>query len=665
MDDDLKKILSKTADTIRQLSFEGVEKANSGHPGLPMGCAEFGAYLYGVLMRHNPKNSHFLNRDRFFLSAGHGSMFLYSCLHLAGFDLPLEELKRFRQLHSKTPGHPEYRDTDGVEATTGPLGQGVGNAIGNALGYKLLEAKFNKPGHELFDPKIYCLAGDGCLMEGVSQEACSLAGHLNLNNLILIHDSNKITLDGPLDQSGSENTAERFQAYGWDVLEMDGNDLDSIHEVMSKLGEEQNRPIFITMHTIIGKGAPNKQGTHKAHGEPLGPEELAATKKALGLPDEAFYIPQAVKTYFEEHGRKCIELEEKWQAKFEAYRAKYPDEAKEFEAMAERKLPDDLEKQLEKLKIETPIAGRAASNAVLCHLGDVLPFLVGGSADLSGSDKTMMKQFPLVSPGHFEGRNIKYGIREFGMATAAAGLYLTGMFTPFIGTFLTFSDYMRNAIRLAALSRYQVIYQFTHDSIFLGEDGPTHQPVEHYAALRAMPRLHVFRPADPNEVKGAWLSALQYQGPSAIILTRQKLPENPGSKVPFKEGVGRGAYIVKKEASKPDFTLFATGSELSLAMDVARALEKLSKQVRVVSMPCWELFDLQDDDYKQKVLGGELGKRVSIEAGVAMGWARWIGPDGISISVDDFGLSAPLADLANEFGFTVEAILDRLLSSVS
>lgn len=663
MDEDFKKILGKTANTIRQLSFEAVQKANSGHPGLPMGCAELGAYLYGHLLRHNPKNPQWMNRDRMVLSAGHGSMWLYSCLHLAGFDVSLEDIKNFRQLHSKTPGHPEYGETPGVESTTGPLGQGVGNAVGQALGLKILETKFNQDEHQILSPKVYCLAGDGCLMEGVSNEASSFAGHLCLDNLVLIHDANKITLDGPLDQSSSEDVPARYRAYGFEVYEMDGNDLDSIDETFKKIHEEQTRPVFIDCKTVIGKGSPHKQGTYKAHGSPLGPEEIEETKKELGLPEEEFYIPQAVKTFFEEKLPKQAELENEWNKAFDAWHQAHPDLAKEFQAMHERVIPTNLEEMLNKVEFSEPISGRKASQALLQVLGKELPFLYGGSADLSGSDCTMMKDYPLIAQNDFKGRNIKYGIREFGMTTIASGLFQTHMFLPYVGTFFTFSDYLRNGLRLACLSKYHAIFQLTHDSVFLGEDGPTHQPVEHLAALRAVPNLHVMRPADAHEVKGAWLSALNYPYPTVIVLSRQNLPVLKETERPFAEGVGRGGYIIKKEKQKCDYALFATGSEVALALDVANALEKQGKDVRVVSLPCWELFDLQDEDYKRSVVCGDLGKRVSIEAGVSFGWHRFIGEKGIAISIDEFGLSAPMSDIANELGFTVDAILNRLLST--
>lgn len=660
LDEEDKKILAKIANTIRGLSMDAVQKANSGHPGLPMGCAEIGAYLYGHALNHYPKEPNWLGRDRLVLSAGHGSMWLYSCLHLAGFNLSLEDIKAFRQLHSITPGHPEVHETEGVEATTGPLGQGTGNAVGMALANKLLEARFDSEDFHPFSSKVFCLCSDGDMMEGISHEACALAGHLKLDNLIFVYDSNHICLDGPTAECFSEDVAKRFSAYGWDVHSVDGADFDQLHEVVSQLRENQTKPTMIVATTVIGKGSPNKAGTSKAHGSPLGEEEVAASKKNLGLPEEDFYVPKAVETYFEERLLEQKKLYEEWKEKERLWLKADSERAQTYQKMQEKKLPEDLEKQLWELEIKSPVAGRAASHSVLKLLGEQLPFLYGGSADLSGSDKTMMEAFPVVHPGQFGGRNIKFGVREFGMATIANGLFLSQMIVPFIGTFLTFSDYMRNAIRLACLSKLHVIYQFTHDSIFLGEDGPTHQPIEHYCALRAIPHLYVFRPADANEVRMSWLAALKRVGPSVIILTRQSLPLLEGTKVSYQEGVGRGGYIVKKEKNKPDFTLFATGSELSLALDVAEQLEVRGKDVRVVSMPCWELFDKQDPEYKSQVVEGDLGQRVSIEAGVDQGWHRYIGREGISICMEGFGLSAPAGMLKEEFGFNVDAILEQL-----
>lgn len=661
LDPELKQTLVRIANTIRGLSMDAVQKADSGHPGLPMGCAELGAYLYGYYLRQNPKNSKWLNRDRLILSAGHGSMWLYSCLHLSGYKISLDDIKHFRQLHSNTPGHPESYLTDGVETTTGPLGQGVGNAVGQALGLKLLAAKFNTEKQKLFTSKVFVLMGDGDVMEGISSEVSSLAGHLKLDNLVAIYDSNNVCLDGPLAECCSEDTKARYRAYGWDVFEIDGGDLDAIHEVFTRVRQHQERPTLIVAHTVIGRGAPNKAGTHKAHGAPLGPEEVKAAKDQLGIPQEEFYISQSVLNYFQHRLVQDAQEEEKWQQLFDVWGRENPEKHKEFEIMLHNRLPSDLEKCLWEISIKAPVASRKSSQDVVNVLADLLPQLYGGSADLSGSDMTMLKKFPLIGPGTFQGRNIKYGVREFGMATMATGLYQTGMIIPFIGTFLTFSDYMRNAIRLASMQRAHVIYQFTHDSIFLGEDGPTHQPIEHYAALRAIPHLHVIRPADSHEVRMAWIAALGYDGPTALLLSRQNLPDLEVTKVPYAEGVGRGAYIVRKEKSKPDFTLIATGSELSLALNVADSLEKMGKSVRVISFPCWGILEEQSSDYKESLFGGDIGRRVSIESGVDLGWHKYIGRDGIAICMERFGESAPAGVLAKEFGFTVEDILERIL----
>lgn len=662
LDADFKQILAKIANTIRGLSMDAVQKADSGHPGLPMGCAELGAYLFGYYMKYNPKDPKWVGRDYFVLSAGHGSMWLYSCLHLAGYKISLDDIKNFRQLHSNTPGHPESHMTEGVETTTGPLGQGVGNGIGMALGLKMLAAKFNSPSHKIFDNKVYVLMSDGDAMEGVASEASSLAGHLKLDNLVAIYDANNISLDGPLAQCCSEDVKARYRAYGWEVHEIDGNDFDSIHNVLSQIREhKQEKPIMILAHTIIGKGSPHKAGTNKAHGSPLGPDEVKASKEALGIPLEEFYIPQAVINFFQNKLSQDAQEEEKWKQVFEAWSRENPELLKEYETMLKNKLPKDLEQKLDQLKIQAPVSGRKASNDVINLLADMLPQLYGGSADLSSSDMTMMKNYPIIAPGQFQGRNIKFGVREFGMGTIAVGLNKTGFIIPYVGTFLTFSDYMRNSIRLAALQGAHVIYQFTHDSIFLGEDGPTHQPIEHYMALRAIPKLQVIRPADTYEVRNSWIAALTYEGPTAIILTRQNLPDLPGTHVPYAEGMGRGAYIIRREKGKPDYTLVATGSELSLAVGVAEELEKLGKSVRVVSMPCWELFEKQNQSYKDSIFGGDIGKRVSIEAGVDLGWYKYIGRDGIAICMEGFGESAPASALAKEFGFTVEDVLARIL----
>lgn len=661
LDDATKQILTKVANTIRGLSMDAVQKADSGHPGLPMGCAEMGAYLYGYAMRYNPKNSHWPNRDLFILSAGHGSMLLYSCLHLSGFQVSLEDIKNFRQLHSKTPGHPESLETDGVETTTGPLGQGLGNGVGMALAYKICQEKFNTPEYKIFDNKVFVLVSDGCIMEGCTSEVSSIAGHLKLDNLIVLYDANQISLDGPLSDACSEDTKMRYQSYGWDVHEVNGHDLDALHRTLTAVRAHQTKPTIIIAHTIIGKGSPHKAGSAKAHGSPLGEDEVKATKVALGLPLEDFYIPQAVTDFFAKKIHDDMAQEEEWNKNFESWSRTYPEKRKEFDAMAQDSLPPDLEEKLNNLAIKGPTSGRKASQDVTNFLADFMPQIYSGSADLSSSDYTMLKKFPIVAPGNFKGRNIKFGVREFGMATIATGMRQTHMIVPYIGTFLTFSDYMRNAIRLAALMKRKVVYQFTHDSIFLGEDGPTHQPIEQLSSLRAIPNLHVFRPSGIHEVKMAWLGILRYHGPSCIILSRQNVADLPETVVPYEKGVGRGGYIVKKESAKAVFTLIATGSELPLAMEVAVELEKLGKPTRVVSMPCTELFDLQPEEYRSSVLGGDIGTRVSIEAASDMCWYKYIGLDGVAICMESFGASAPAGALAKEFGFTVDAILERLL----
>jgi transketolase len=657
------KELEKIATTIRVLSMDAIQKANSGHPGLPMGCAEIGAYLYGEFLRHNPKNPFWMNRDRFILSAGHGCMLLYSCLHLAGFDLSLDEIKNFRQFGSKTPGHPEYLHTDGVETTSGPLGQGIANAVGQALGMKMLAQEFNTEEFTIIDNKIVCLAGDGCLMEGVTNEAVSFAGHLSLDNLILIYDSNDITLDGPLSDSCSEDFTKKFEACGWDVFCVDGHSFEELSEVFSGLRKSQTKPCMIIAKTEIGKGSPNKAGSHSSHGAPLGTDEVLLTKKAIGASlEEDFFVPQSTKTFFSAKSREGDSLEEQWNDTFKKWSMKFPDKASVYQSMLDKKIPQNLEKLLSGLSLKTPIAGRAASHSVINFLAEHLPFLCGGSADLSCSDKTTLNNFSSITKDDFSGRNIKFGVREFAMSAIASGMVQTQMFLPFVGTFLTFSDYMRNAIRLAALMKLKVIYQFTHDSVFLGEDGPTHQPVEHLASLRSIPGLQVIRPADDHEVKMAWVASLNYQGPTAIILSRQALPELLATRVPIEQGLGRGAYVVFGKDEKVDITLVASGSELNLAFDTAEELQKLDKKVKVISMPCWEIFEKQPVDYQKQIFNESNGLCVSIEAGIDQGWHKYIGSQGLAICMESFGASAPIGALAREFGFTVESILERILS---
>jgi len=662
VEEECKSLLVKMANTIRVLAMDAVQKANSGHPGMPLGCAELGAFLYGHLLRHNPHSPNWINRDRVILSAGHGSMWLYSCLHLSGFDLSLEEIKNFRQLHSKTPGHPESHETPGVETTTGPLGQGLANGVGTALGLQLLASRFNTPDFPLITSKVYVVAGDGCIMEGITSEASSFAGHLGLNNLVVFYDANDISLDGPLNESCSEDTKMRYLSYGWDVVEVNGHDINQLDEVCQKALCNQKKPLLIITKTTIGKGAPSKAGSHKCHGAPLGDEEIKQAKKDLGVPEEEFYVPKAVRSYFQEKLERDAQLENDWINMFENWSRSFPEKREEFDAMLHNEIPEALEGSLSDLTLSQSISGRKASHMILSHLADLLPQLYCGSADLSCSDLTSVQQYPVVSKEQKNGRNIKFGVREFAMGAMATGMRQTRMILPVIGTFLTFSDYMRNAIRLASLMKEQIIYQFTHDSIFLGEDGPTHQPVEHLAALRAIPNLRVIRPSGTHEVKMAWLAALSYQGPTALVLSRQNIWDLPETERSFEDGLGRGAYIIHKEKRPADFTLIGTGSELPLTMDVAIALEQVGKSVRVISMPCWELFEQQPESYKRELFGADSGKKVSIEAGSEQGWHKYIGADGIAISVEGFGTSAPPCIIAREYGFTVDAILERVLT---
>ncbi|WP_082192401.1 transketolase [Chlamydia suis] len=656
-------ILEKIAGTIKQLSIESIQKAASGHPGMPLGCAELAAYLYGCVLRYNAKDSRWMNRDRFVLSAGHGSALLYSCLHLAGFNVGLEDLQQFRQLHSQTPGHPEFRETDGVEATTGPLGQGIGNAVGMALSLKMLGARFNQPSLSIFDAKVYCLAGDGCFMEGVSHEACSFAGSLGLDNLVLIYDYNEIILDGALQDVSIEDTRQRFQAYGWDVFEANGHDFESLHQVFSRVKKEQQKPTLIIARTIIGHGSP-KEGTNKAHGSPLGEDGVAQTKKFWHLPEEKFFVPSAVKMFFAAKQQEGKRLQEEWQERVRVWSKQFPELHQEYLKLFNQEMSNqEIEDLLNLIDMPESIAGRAASNKVIQVLAENIPALIGGSADLSSSDGTWIAKEEAISAAHFQGRNIRYGVREFGMGTIMNGLAYSQVFRPFGGTFLVFSDYLRAAIRLAALAKLPVIYQFTHDSIFVGEDGPTHQPIEQIMSLRAIPGLRVVRPADAHEIKGAWLAALANSGPTALILSRQNLPTLKETKRSFREGVGRGAYVlIKEEGDRPDYTLCASGSEVHLAVEVAQSLLALDKRVRVVSFPCWELFERQDAEYRKSVIGGDLGLRVSIEAGSALGWYKYIGSNGLAIAMDGFGMSGAPHEVAEACGFTVDGIVQRILS---
>ena len=650
--------LIQIAHTIRGISIDAIENANSGHPGLPLGCAEIAAYLYGYRMQYCPTNPQWQNRDRFVLSAGHGSMLLYSTLHLAGFDVSLDDCKQFRQYQSPTAGHPEYRELPGIEMTTGPLGQGLAASVGMALGNKIIQDRFQLP-DAIWNGKVVVLAGDGCMMEGVSSEAGSFAGHMKLNRLIVFYDSNDICLDGPTSECFTEDTAKRFESQGWKTIEIDGHNFDDIHHAYELASNEKEKPTLIVAKTTIGKFSPNRAGTSEAHGKALGAEETRLTKESFDWPQTPFFIPSDVKDHFNSHKQQLMDAEKSWKNSFDKWKDHDATRASLWDQYVNKQLPDQFNEKLSNVHIPPNKATRSSSNAVIQFVHETCPFVQGGSADLSCSDNTSIKNTGCIQPDDCSAYNIKYGAREFGMSAIATGLSLHGMFTPFCGTFLMFSDYMRNSIRLAALMNIPVIYQFTHDSVMLGEDGPTHQPIEHLAALRAMPNLTVIRPADSNEVKGAWIAAMQSESPVALILSRQNAEDCTFTSV---DSVGNGGYIVKHEtANKPvDVCLIATGTELQLAYEVAIELEKHDQNIRVVSMPSFECFDNQSTDYKKNILGGAIQKYVSIEAQSSFGWHKYIGREGIAISIDEFGLSAPEKDIRSHFGFTKEKIIEKI-----
>jgi transketolase len=651
--------LSLAANTIRCLAADGVQAAKSGHPGLPMGMADVAAVLWLKHLKHCPSDSRWADRDRFVLSGGHGSMLLYSLLHLAGYDLPLEELKRFRQLDSRTPGHPEYGHTDGVETTTGPLGQGIANAVGLAIAERMLAARFN--GADGFDPVnhlTFAFCGDGDLMEGVSHEACSLAGHLQLDRLVLFYDSNRITIEGHTHLALADDPKLRFKAYGWHVIEIDGHDLAAIDKAIRKALKLRGKPTCIICNTVIGKGSPNKADTHDVHGAPLGDDELRLTKRALGMPeDQSFHVPAAVADLFKARAAKMRRAAKAWNRSFKAWAAAHPDKAALWNAHMTGALPADLEARLPAFDPAKAVATRTASGTVLNALAPAVPHLVGGAADLAPSTMTALKGMGDIAPGQFGGRNFHFGVREFGMCAVMNGIALHGGFRVFGSTFFVFSDYCRPAIRLAALMKLPVIYVFTHDSFYVGEDGPTHEPVEHIAALRCMPGLTVLRPADPTETAAAWVAALRNTGgPTALLLTRQNMEVINRSIYPAAALLEKGAYTLWQNGSgTPDITLIATGSEVELALAAARRLDGVN--VRVVSMPSWERFEAQPETYRHAVLDPACGKRLAIEAGASFGWSRYVGPGGRTVTLDTFGASAPYKALAARFGFTVENVV--------
>ncbi len=656
--------------TIRLLSAEAVEKANSGHPGMPMGMAPAAYILWTKYMKYNPANPRWHNRDRFVLSAGHGSALLYTMLHLTGYEISLDDLKNFRQWGSKTPGHPEYNLDCGVEVTTGPLGQGISNAVGMAIAQKYLANYFNRDGFGIIDYKIYVIASDGDLQEGVASEASSLAGHLGLDNLIVVYDDNRISIDGSTDLAFTEDRAKRYEAYGWNVQEVagDGNDMAAFEKALENAKTKKARPSIIKLHTHIAYGSPNMQDTAEAHGAPLGEDEIKLMKKNFGWDTEkSFHVPEEVKSHIGKALEKGKKAEAAWDKLFAEYAKKFPDLAKQFRDAAAGKLPVDLDAILPKFEAGSSVATRKASGKVLEVLMPKLPQVLGGSADLTPSNNTRWSDAKDFQKYARDGRYLRYGIREHAMGAIMNGISVSGLARAYGGTFLVFSDYMRGAIRVAALSKYPTIFVFTHDSIGIGEDGPTHQPVEQLAALRAMPNLLVFRPADANETAATWKLALTYKdGPVALLLTRQGLPVLDQDKYASAANLSKGAYVLV-DTSKPDVLLLASGSEISIALCAAEGLEKEGIKTSVVSMPCWELFEKQDQKYKDSVIPPSVTARVGIEAGVELGWSKWLGDKGLFIGMSSFGASAPGKVCFEKFGITVENVIaaaKKVISSV-
>nr|GMD62069.1 transketolase, chloroplastic [Ipomoea batatas] len=654
-------LVEKSVNTIRFLSIDAVEKANSGHPGLPMGCAPMGHILYDEVMRYNPKNPYWFNRDRFVLSAGHGCMLQYALLHLAGYDAVREDdLKNFRQWGSRTPGHPENFETPGVEVTTGPLGQGIANAVGLALAEKHLAARFNKPDSEIVDHYTYVILGDGCQMEGISNEACSIAGHWGLGKLIAFYDDNHISIDGDTEIAFTEDVGARFEALGWHVIWVkNGNTgYDEIRAAIKEAKAVKDKPTMIKVTTTIGFGSPNKANSYSVHGSALGAKEVEATRKNLGWPYEPFHVPDDVKSHWSRHTPEGAAIEAEWNSKFSEYEKKYPEEAAELKAIITGELPAGWEKALPTYTPESPAdATRNLSQQNLNALVKVLPGFLGGSADLASSNMTLLKSFGDFQKNTPEERNLRFGVREHGMGAICNGIALHSPgLIPYCATFFVFTDYMRAAMRISALSEAGVIYVMTHDSIGLGEDGPTHQPIEHLASFRAMPNIMMFRPADGNETAGAYkVAVVNRKRPSVLALSRQKLPQLPGTSI---EGAAKGGYIISDNSSgKPDVILIGTGSELEIAAKAAEELRKEGKAVRVVSFVCWELFDEQPADYKASVLPSDVTARVSIEAGSTFGWEKIVGAKGKAIGIDKFGASAPAGKIYKEYGITVEAVV--------
>ena len=660
-------IEQKSINTIRTLSIDAIEKANSGHPGLPMGAAPMAYTLWADFMNQNPSHSKWFNRDRFVLSAGHGSMLLYSLLHLSGYDVTIDDLKNFRQWESRTPGHPEVHDTDGVEATTGPLGQGVSMAVGMAMGESHLAAKYNRDDFNVVDHYTYSLVGDGDIMEGITHEAASLAGHLALDKLIVLYDSNDISLDGDLNRSFSDDTHARFEAYNWQVIRVeDGNDLNEISTALKKAHENTSQPTLIEIKTVIGFGSPNKSASSASHGAPLGEEEAILTKANYKWPHEPFEVPEEVyedfKTKIADQG---AEKEAAWNDLLDKYNEAHPDLAKEFTQVMKNELPEGWDSDLPNYKFEEDtLATRVASSEIINALSKSVPQLFGGSADLASSNNTMMKEEDDYTADNYAGRNIWFGVREFAMGAALNGLALHGGLKPYGGTFFVFSDYMRGAIRLSAIMGAPVTYVFTHDSIAVGEDGPTHEPVEQLPSLRAIPNLSVIRPADGNETQAAWRLAMEVTNkPTTLVLTRQGLPTITKDVEETYENVKKGAYVISPN-DNAETILIATGSEVQLAIAAQKELTAKGINVSVVSMPSWDLFEAQSKDYKESVLPKKITKRVAIEMANPLGWERYVGLEGTIIGIDGFGASAPGNKVVEAYGFNVENVVKQVENTI-
>ncbi len=646
--------------TVRVLAADAVQKANSGHPGTAMALAPLGHLLWSKIMNYNPQDPNWPNRDRFILSAGHACMLQYSYLYLTGYDLTLGDIKKFRQLHSKTPGHPEYGLLSGIEATTGPLGQGFVNGVGMGIAQKWLAERYNKPGFNLFDYHIYVICSDGDIMEGITAEAASVAGNLQLGNLIYIYDDNHITIEGNTAITFNEDVAARFLAYGWHVQVLpDGNDVVAIEQALKKAKEETTKPSLIKLRTHIAYGSPNKVDTAGAHGSPLGESEVRLVKKFFGFDaDESFVVPENVLTFYRTAGKAGIEKEKIWNNLFNQYREKYSSEANEFVSATNGKIPSGWKEKIPVFSGSEKIATRKASGKVLNAIAAQIPFLMGGSADLSPSTDTILDKFNSFSPEHRDGRNFHFGIREHSMGAILNGMALTKGFIPYGATFLIFSDYMRPPMRLAAISKIKPIYVFTHDSIGLGEDGTTHQPIEQLAGLRSVPNMMVIRPADANETAQAWRVALEHTGgPVALVLTRQNLPVIDQEKYAKATGLEKGAYILSDSEKTPDVILMGTGSEVYLLLEAQNKLKEKSVNARVVSMPSWELFEMQDAAYKELVFPKNIRKRLSVEAASSFGWLKYTTEEGRSLGINRFGESAPAEEIFKEFGFTVENIV--------